>query len=104
MWAVIRAVTEFRVCWSGAFGMLSMMRGSGRACPVPPDEAGPDAPGCRSAGPGVVDEAAGRVRVVVHRAVFPYLHHAGLRFPRAVRKADGLWHAHRGRAVAAVAA
>src|SRR5271166_2795571 len=106
-WAVIRAVTALRVCWSGACGMLSMMAGGGAAgrARMPLMKRVPaDAPGCRAAGPGVADDAARLVRAAVHRPVVPHVHDAGLRFPRAVREADGVRDADRGGPVAAVAA
>jgi hypothetical protein len=87
----VRAVTALRVCWSGVCGTLSMMAGA----PAVPgylltERIPADAPGCRAAGPGVADEAAGRVLPVVHRAVVPHVQHAGLRFPRPVREAHGV--------------
>jgi hypothetical protein len=45
-----------------------------------------DAPGCDAAGPGVADDAAGRVLPAVHRPVVPHVLRPGLRFLRAVRE------------------
>src|ERR1700722_12900860 len=106
-WVMIRRVTAFRVCGSGACGTLSMMAGANAGRPCPPaimKRAAADAPGRNAAGPGVADDAAGRVLPAVHRAVVPHVHHAGLRFPRAAGEADGVRHAGRGGPVAAVAA
>src|SRR5260370_40212509 len=94
---MIRRVTALRVCWSGVCGTLSMMAGgSRRPCPgyLLPERSPADAPRCRRAGPGVAEDAAGRVLAAVHRAVLPHLQHAGLRFPRPVREADGWRDAH----------